>query len=73
MPTRIERMSATELLSRYRRKSLSPVEATKATLAQIDRLKPTFNAYCLVAHAAALKAAKASENRWTGCRSGSRT
>lgn len=64
MPTRIERMSATELLSRYRRKTLSPVEATKATLAQIDRLNPTYNAFCLVDHAAALKAARASEKRW---------
>ncbi len=64
MPTRIERMSATELLARYRRKSLSPVEATKAILAQIDRLNPTYNAFCLVDHAAALKSAKASEKRW---------
>jgi len=64
MPTRIEKMSAIELLSRYRRKTLSPVEATKAILAQIDRHNPTFNAYCLVDHAAALKAARASEKRW---------
>ncbi|MBL8706863.1 MAG: amidase [Rhodospirillales bacterium] len=64
MPTRIERMSAIELLSRYRRKTLSPVEATKAVLAQIDRLNPTYNAYCLVDHAAALKSARASEKRW---------
>ena len=40
MPTRIARMSATELLARYRRKTLSPVEATKAQFAPVRLINP---------------------------------
>jgi aspartyl-tRNA(Asn)/glutamyl-tRNA(Gln) amidotransferase subunit A len=64
MSREIAFLSATELVGRYRDKSLSPVEATKAALARIDALNPTLNAYCLVDHEAALAAARASETRW---------
>ncbi|HWA42962.1 MAG TPA: amidase, partial [Hypericibacter adhaerens] len=57
-------LSATELLSLYRAKKLSPVEATKAALARIARHDGRFNAFCLVDEDAALKSAKASEARW---------
>ena len=56
--------SATELLHAYARKTLSPVEATKAVLARIDKYDGTFNAFRLVDEARALEAASASEARW---------
>jgi len=60
----ITRLSATELLGLYRRRELSPVEATRAVLAQIDARNPAINAYCLVRGDEALAAARASERRW---------
>jgi aspartyl-tRNA(Asn)/glutamyl-tRNA(Gln) amidotransferase subunit A len=56
--------SATELVARYREKTLSPVDATRAVLTRIDALNPTLNAFNLVDHEGALAAAKASEARW---------
>lgn len=56
--------SATELLSLYRRKELSPVEVTRAALARIDRFDPSVNAFCLVDEDQALAAARAAEARW---------
>jgi aspartyl-tRNA(Asn)/glutamyl-tRNA(Gln) amidotransferase subunit A len=58
-------LSATELLDAYRRKSLSPVEATRAVLARIDTLNPKLNAFNLVDAEGALASARASEARWT--------
>ncbi len=60
----ITRLSATELLGLYRRRELSPVEATRAVLAQIDARNPATNAYCLVRGDEALASARASECRW---------
>src|SRR6266478_5127140 len=57
-------MSASELVAAYRRKTLSPVEATTAALARLDRLEPKLNAFTLVDHEGALAAARASEARW---------
>ena len=57
-------LSATELLGLYRRRELSPVEATGAVLAQIDARDATINAYCLVRDDEAMAAARASERRW---------
>ena len=57
-------LDAVELTRQYRRGSLSPVEVTQATLARIDALNPTLNAYCLVDHEAAVAAARAAEQRW---------
>src|SRR5512134_717880 len=64
MSREIALMPATELLRRYRDRSLSPVEATKAALARIAALNDRLNAYCLVDAEAALAAAQASEARW---------
>jgi aspartyl-tRNA(Asn)/glutamyl-tRNA(Gln) amidotransferase subunit A len=57
-------LSAVELLDRYRDGSLSPVEATQATLARIERHNPAFNAFNLVDPVSALAAARESERRW---------
>jgi aspartyl-tRNA(Asn)/glutamyl-tRNA(Gln) amidotransferase subunit A len=46
-------------------KALSPVEATKAALAQISKHNAAVNAYCLVDEERALLAAAESEARWS--------
>jgi aspartyl-tRNA(Asn)/glutamyl-tRNA(Gln) amidotransferase subunit A len=56
--------TASELLDLYRRGQASPVDATRAVLARIERLNPRLNAYCLVDPDAALAAARAAEARW---------
>jgi aspartyl-tRNA(Asn)/glutamyl-tRNA(Gln) amidotransferase subunit A len=64
MSREIALLSATDLVRRFRDKSLSPVEATKAALARIDAINPALNAFCLVDHEASLAAARTSEARW---------
>jgi aspartyl-tRNA(Asn)/glutamyl-tRNA(Gln) amidotransferase subunit A len=56
--------SATELLQLYRSRQASPVEATRAVLARIDKLNPVLNAFCHLAPDEALQSAQASEARW---------
>lgn len=57
-------LSAAELLAHYRRRSLSPVEVTRAALDRIQVLQPIYNAFVLVMEEEALSAARASEARW---------
>ena len=57
-------LSASALVSAYRRKELSPVEVTMALLARLDRLEPEINAFVLVARESALAEARASEAHW---------
>ena len=57
-------LSAVELLSLYRRKKLSPVEVTRATLVRIEKLNPILNAFCFLDAVSSLKEAKQSEKRW---------
>ena len=57
-------ISATEMVARFKNKSLSPVETTRAALDRIERHNARFNAYCLVDAEGALAAAKQSEARW---------
>lgn len=57
-------LSATELVAHYRTKTLSPVEAVKATLARIERFNGVVNAYCHLDPEGALTAARDSEQRW---------
>ena len=57
-------LSATALLRLYRRKELSPVEATEACLARIERWNDRVQAFCLIDGEAALAAARESEARW---------
>jgi aspartyl-tRNA(Asn)/glutamyl-tRNA(Gln) amidotransferase subunit A len=63
-PTDLADCTAVELLALYRSGQASPVEATRAVLARIDRLNPTLIAFCHVAHEEALAAARESEARW---------
>ena len=57
-------LSATELLEAYRKRELSPVEMTRATLERIDRLNPKLNAYLAIDHDGALAAAGEAERTW---------
>lgn len=63
-PTNLAECTATQLLALYRRGQASPLEATQAVLSRIDALNPTLKAFCLVAHDAALAAARDSTARW---------
>jgi aspartyl-tRNA(Asn)/glutamyl-tRNA(Gln) amidotransferase subunit A len=55
---------AVDLVEAYRKKELSPVEATQAALDAIDRYDAHVNAFVLVDAEGALAAAKESETRW---------
>jgi aspartyl-tRNA(Asn)/glutamyl-tRNA(Gln) amidotransferase subunit A len=58
-------LSATELIALYRARSLSPVDATRAALARIERYGAVVNAWCqLLDPDGAIAAARASEARW---------
>jgi aspartyl-tRNA(Asn)/glutamyl-tRNA(Gln) amidotransferase subunit A len=63
-PTDPALLSATGLVALYRSKALSPVEATKAALARIERHDAAVNAWCHLDPDGALAAARASEARW---------
>jgi aspartyl-tRNA(Asn)/glutamyl-tRNA(Gln) amidotransferase subunit A len=52
------------VLSRYRRKALSPVEMVDAVLDRIDRHNDAVNAFCFVDAEGARRSARESEARW---------
>jgi len=56
--------SAEALLDGYRKKDLSPVEATQAALDRIEEKNEAINAFNLIAEDSALDEARASEARW---------
>ena len=56
--------SATDILSLYRSKQVSPVEVLTATLDRIDRLDRFYNAFVMIDRRGALYDAQASEGRW---------
>ena len=58
------RMSALELLSAYRRRTLSPVEAMASVIERVEAYEPHIHATWLYAPERALKEARASEARW---------
>ncbi len=64
MKTDLCSLSATELLQLYRARKASPVEATRAVLARIEKLNPVLNCFCLVDARTALASARESEARW---------
>lgn len=57
-------MSASELVSCYREQTLSPVDATRATLARISLVDGKTNAFIFVDEEFAMDAARQSEERW---------
>jgi len=57
-------LSATEMVERFRAKTLSPVEVNAALARRIERLEPTLNAFAFRDPDAAAKAARDSEARW---------
>ncbi len=57
-------MSATELLRRFRDRSLSPVEAAAAALARISEYDAKLNAFTLVDEEFTLACARRSEGRY---------
>jgi Asp-tRNA(Asn)/Glu-tRNA(Gln) amidotransferase A subunit family amidase len=52
---------AVELAALVRAKAVSPVEITEAVLARIEAVNPRLNAFCLVAHEMARRAARETE------------
>ena len=57
-------MSATELVTNYKSKTLSPVEAVKASVARIESHGDKLNAFTIVDPDGAIAAAFESEQRW---------
>ncbi|MER6895656.1 amidase family protein, partial [Amycolatopsis sp. NPDC000740] len=57
-------LTASELVAAYATGELSPVEATKSALQNIEDRDGEINAYCLVDAERALDQAKAAEARW---------
>ena len=57
-------MSASELVALFRKGTLSPVEAAKASFARIGALNGKVNAFCHLDQEGALAEAKSSEARW---------
>ena len=64
MSSELAMLPAVELLKSYKQKKLSPVDVTKAALAQIERHNEKLNAFCFVDETAALASARESEQRW---------
>ncbi|MGK3961668.1 amidase [Sorangium sp. So ce118] len=64
MPASLVQATAVELLSLYRSRSASPVEALRAVLAHVERHGAPLNAFALLDEERALDAARASEARW---------
>ena len=56
--------TATQLLRLYRSKQASPLEATQAVLARIQRHNATLRAFCFIAEEDALASARLSTARW---------
>jgi aspartyl-tRNA(Asn)/glutamyl-tRNA(Gln) amidotransferase subunit A len=57
-------LSATEMLARYRAKTLSPIEVSEATLQRLERYEAAVNAFVLYDPDTAMTMARASEARW---------
>jgi len=64
--TELHYMSATEALSAFRDKTLSPVELMEAVIARADKVDGTVNALCHRFDERALDQARAAEQRYSG-------
>ena len=62
--TDIQWMTASQLVTAYREKQLSPVEVTEYLLGRIEALDSRTNAMCFLDPASTLAQAQASEERW---------
>ena len=60
----LTRLTAEELVGRFRRRELSPVDVTLACLEAIERSDGHVHAFCLTDPDRALAGARASEERW---------
>ena len=60
----LHRLDATTLLAAYRSRELSPVEVTRAVLAQVEAQEPRLHATWALDAEAALRQARDSEARW---------
>ncbi len=59
-------LSATELVERYRRRELSPVEVAEAVLARIERVDPALTAFVTVTPELARAQARSAERAYAG-------
>ena len=58
-------LSVTEVLARYRKRTLSPVDLVRLAYERMDRIEPKINAFCFrVGRDKALGLARAAEARW---------
>ena len=64
MPADLAFLPATELLARYRAKTLSPVAVVEETIRRLETYEAALNAFVLYDPESALAAARASEARW---------
>jgi aspartyl-tRNA(Asn)/glutamyl-tRNA(Gln) amidotransferase subunit A len=62
--TAIPNIEATELVTLYRARTLSPVDVVRDAIGRIGRFDPTVHAFVVLDEEAALAAARASEARW---------
>jgi aspartyl-tRNA(Asn)/glutamyl-tRNA(Gln) amidotransferase subunit A len=63
--TDLARLSAIELLDGYRRKAFSPVDATEAAIAALQRVQPTLNVLVTDMFGAARAAAQQANAKWS--------
>ena len=59
-------LTLSEAAQQIRRKTLSPVDLTKACLQRIEQLNPKLNAYITVADHALARARELEQKPWTG-------
>jgi aspartyl-tRNA(Asn)/glutamyl-tRNA(Gln) amidotransferase subunit A len=64
-------ISALELVERYRRREVSPVEVARSVLERVDRLNPTLNAFVTLTPELALTQARAAERAYADGTAGS--
>lgn len=64
LPNELADWTATDLVAAYRRRELSPVEATQSVLDRIGKVDSALNAFALTDPDHALDGARESEQRW---------
>lgn len=64
MASELSELSAVEVIALYKAKKASPVEVAQSVLNRIEKLQPTYNAFCLIDPERTLNDARQSESRW---------